>query len=215
MSVTDSGHGIDPGVLPHLFEPFFTTKGPGRGSGLGLSTVHGIITQSGGHIHVASAVGQGSTFGVYLPATDEPVSVPPVPAQSAGERHSKQGGRILLVEDEEMIRDVTDMVLRQHGYDVVCAASGEEALAALDASARTIDLLLTDVVLPGAYSGPTLAAQVQSRGPGVRVLFVSGYTDETIAEHGLDMPNVAFLQKPYDIDELTGKVREVLGAEGA
>ena len=205
ISVRDTGTGIDEQTRQHLFEPFFTTKGVGQGTGLGLATAHGIVLQSGGHIDVESEPGLGSCFHVYLPAvaarsdTAKNASFP-VPA----------GGTetILLVEDQDEVRQFTSTVLREYGYVVLQASGGEEALAAC--GAQRVDLLLTDVVMP-KMSGTDLAAQVRSLQPLVKVLFMSGYSVDVLSWRADATDGAAFIQKPFAREELAAKVRESLG----
>ena len=205
LSVSDTGVGMDKATQARLFEPFFTTKGPGRGTGLGLSTVFGIIKQSHGSIWVYSELGQGTTFKIYLPrvdaAADRPLVVPAV-----------VGGTetILLVEDEPQVRAVVRRTLERGGYAVIVAQDPNEAVRVAEA-AGPIDLLLTDVVMP-YMNGRELAERVRSRRPGVRVLFTSGYTDDAILRHGVLDEGVPFLQKPITPASLMRSVRETLDA---
>ncbi|MBN9522360.1 PAS domain S-box protein [bacterium] len=209
LAVTDTGAGMDRAVADRVFEPFFTTKGEGRGTGLGLATVYGIIKQSGGHIEVTSEVGTGTTFEVYLPAADE------APGSRVGVALPDRapGGRetVLLVEDEEAVRELAARVLRTKGYHVVEAADGAAALATAARHPGPIDLLVTDVVMP-RLGGRELAARLAETRPGLRVLYLSGYTDDAVVRHGVTEAQVAFLQKPFGPDALAGKVREVLDA---
>ncbi|HEY3281953.1 MAG TPA: PAS domain S-box protein [Armatimonadota bacterium] len=207
LAVSDTGHGMDRETLSRAFDPFFTTKGPDQGTGLGLSTVYGIVKQSKGEVRVYSEVDRGSTFRVYLPRVDEPLEASQVQV-SAG---AAPGGSetILLVEDEEPVREATRTVLESGGYRVLVARSGEEGLSLAHARADNIDLLLTDVVMPG-ITGRQLADQVSQQRPGLRVLFMSGYTENAILQHGVLGEGVAFLQKPFTPGVLLRKVREVL-----
>jgi PAS domain S-box-containing protein len=208
LSVSDTGLGMDEETRRHLFEPFYTTKPLGRGTGLGLSSVYGIVQQSGGWIWVQSKPTEGAAFHIYLPRVDAPLeassAVPEEPRETAGH------GTILLVEDQENVRRLAASVLESFGYCVLKAANGQEALALSASYAAPIHLLLTDVVMPG-LSGTELAGQVASLRPGIRVLFVSGYTDSVIAQHGLLGEDQAFLQKPFTPPALAARVREVLG----
>jgi PAS domain S-box-containing protein len=206
LEVTDTGCGMSDEVRAHLFEPFFTTKEVGRGTGLGLSTTYGIVKQSGGHIEVASAPGHGSTFKVYLPRAEA------APAEEGG-RPPPAAPRgletVLLAEDEEMVRSLVRQVLRQAGYTVLEAANGAEALAVCQQHPGPIHLLLTDVVMPG-MSGRALAERAARLRPDLPVLYMSGYTDDDVVRHGVMQAAAAFLQKPFRLDDLLRKVREVL-----
>jgi CheY-like chemotaxis protein len=196
-------------VRAHLFEPFFTTKEVGRGTGLGLSTTYGIIRQSGGHIAVYSEPGRGTTFKVYLPRVDD---VRPAKALSAAASAGPRGTEtVLLVEDQDKVRELAREVLRQGGYGVLEARNGLEGLEAADAHPGPLHLLITDVIMP-EFNGRELAARLGARRPGVRVLYISGYTDTAIVRHGVLEPATAFLQKPFTPDALRRKVREVLDA---
>ncbi len=214
LAVSDTGAGIAPEVLPRIFEPFFTTKGQGKGTGLGLATVYGIVKQAGGAIAVrsrtgqAGEAGQGSTFTVYLPRVDEPVS----PAEVREEREPAAGSEtILLVEDEPALRAITRQVLAEHGFRVLEAGSADEALELAARQHDPIHLLLTDVVLPGT-NGRQLADALLSLRPGLKVLYVTGYTDEAIAHRGVLQPGTGFLAKPYSVQALLRRVGEVLRA---
>ena len=207
LAVTDSGKGMDADTQARIFEPFFTTKGPGEGTGLGLSTVYGIVKQSGGWIWVYSEVGRGTAFKVYLPATDAPVAVTqpvalPVPRAMASET-------VLVAEDQDDVRALTKRVLEREGYEVLAAASGGDALVLADCYAGRIHLLLTDVVMPG-LSGRDVAERLGASRPGIRVLFMSGYTHNVIAQRGVLEPGTAFLSKPFTPETLAAKVRDVL-----
>jgi PAS domain S-box-containing protein len=210
LAVSDTGTGMDEETLAHVFEPFFTTKEPGRGTGLGLSTVYGIVRQSGGHISVYSEPGGGTTFKIYLPRLDEP-AVPdatPAPTRAAGGTET-----VLLVEDEEMVREMLQETLAGAGYRLLVAADANHALARAAAHRGSIQLLLTDVVMPGG-SGSELAERLSLVRPGIRVLYVSGYTEEAIVRHGVLARDVAFLGKPFTPDELLARVRQLLDAAG-
>jgi PAS domain S-box-containing protein len=209
VAVSDTGIGMDAQTQAHIFEPFFTTKESGRGTGLGLSTVYGIVKQSGGYIWVYSEPDHGSTFKVYLPRVDEPVEA----ASSATDETSTRRGTetILLVEDEEAIRELTRVILAGQGYNVVVAESTTHAEQLSARYSGEIDLLLTDVVMPGT-GGRELARRITGRHPRIRVLYTSGYSDNVITQSGVLDPGVAFLQKPFTPRGLAAKVREVLDA---
>jgi len=215
LSVADTGCGMTEEVQAHIFEPFFTTKELGKGTGLGLATVYGIVKQSGGYIWVYSEVGHGTIFKIYFPMVvtkSRAVSLV-APLEEDGWRGSEI---ILLVEDDASLRDVTTEFLRASGYTVLPAASPEEALQLADKCADQIDFLLTDVVMP-KMNGRELASRLSARQPSLRVLYVSGYTDGIIREgaRGVLDPGLAFLQKPYTRHSLTRKIREVLDSEVA
>ena len=213
LAVSDTGTGMDAATRAHLFEPFYTTKEFGRGTGLGLATVYGVVKQSGGHIWVYSEPGQGATFKIYLPRVQE-APEPLVAAEPGGVRAAARGSEtILLVEDEQIVRSLARRVLSQQGYTVLEAPAGLEALAVSNAHPGDIHLLLTDVVMPG-IGGRELARQLAARRPRARVLYLSGYSDDAIVSHGLLDPGTFFLQKPFTPQALTRKVREVLDAGG-
>ena len=206
LSVSDTGSGMTPEVMARIFEPFFTTKGVGKGTGLGLAVVHGVVTQSGGTIEVESIAGRGTTFSLYFPATldaIQPVRILEEPLSHAGVE------TVLLVEDESNLCDLTAETLRSYGYIVLAARTGPEALAKISNHTRSIDLLITDVVMPG-MSGRELADILLRQVPGLKVLFMSGYTDDAMVRHGINIERVAFLQKPFGSQELLRKVREVV-----
>ena len=211
VSVSDDGFGIDPTTLGRIFEPYFTTKDRGRGTGLGLATVLGIVEQSGGHIEVTSEVGEGTSFHVYLPRQEGPTSGAAVEAPA---RAAPEGGRetVLLAEDEDSVRRLAAMILERNGYRVIAAPDGRAALEAAAAHDGPIDLLLTDVIMPG-LNGRELADQFVVLHPQARVLFMSGYAGEALSAQGVLDPNVAFLAKPFVPSELARKIREVLDGE--
>jgi CheY-like chemotaxis protein len=208
LSVSDTGIGMDEATLAHAFEPFFTTKERGKGTGLGLSTVYGIVRQSEGAVWVYSQPGRGTTFKVYLPRVNqEPEAAPAAPAGAI------RGGTetVLLVEDESVVRTLVRSTLRQRGYVVLEAENGAQALEISSGHKGPIHMLVTDMVMPG-MSGRELAQRVAHGRPEMRVLFVSGYTDEVIDQQGLLLPGVGFLQKPFTLDALSRRVREILDA---
>ena len=208
VAVTDTGSGMDAATRARLFEPFFTTKEAGRGTGLGLSTVYGIVKQSGGSIEVYSEVGQGTAFKVYLPAVDE---TPAAAAAPAAPRPRSGAERVLLVEDENALRDLARDLLEDAGYTVVTAAHGREALEIFRAEEGSFDVLVTDLVMPH-LDGRRLAEQVHLMRPELPVLYMSGYADQAVVRHALLDPGTAFIQKPFTVDAFTARVREVLDA---
>jgi two-component system cell cycle sensor histidine kinase/response regulator CckA len=206
LAISDTGVGMDAATLARVFEPFFTTKEMGRGTGLGLATVYGIVKQSEGSIWAYSEPGQGTTFKVYLPRADDAAVEAPAAGASAGAPVGTE--RVLVVEDEEALRSLVVEMLTCQGYEVVAATS---PLAALDAamSGASFDLMVTDLVMPG-MSGRELADRVTAGCAGMKVLFMSGYTDDVVTRRGLMEERMAFLQKPFGLEELARKVREVL-----
>ena len=207
LSVTDTGTGMDRETLEHVFEPFFTTKDVGQGTGLGLATVHGIVTQSGGRVHVYSEPDLGTSFKVYLPITGQ-VPVPVEPERSDGDR-LRGTETVLLCEDEEGVRHLIEHVLTVNGYRVLATDGPHAALERAAAGDEPIHLLVTDVIMPD-MSGPELARRIQSLRPGLRTLFVSGYTAETVRGRGRLPPGSAFLEKPFDQLSLLRGVRALL-----
>jgi two-component system cell cycle sensor histidine kinase/response regulator CckA len=206
LQITDSGTGMDEETKARAFDPFFTTKD--TGTGLGLATVYGIVKQSGGHIALYSEQGMGTTFRVYFPIAE----VPAKPAPTAPEVTSLEGDEtILLVEDEEMIRPLVAEALRSYGYSVHEAENGAAALELVRRLDEPIDLLLTDVVMPG-MNGRELAEKLLAENGGLAVLYTSGYPPDTILRHGVADSTVAYIEKPYLVDELGLKVRELLEA---
>jgi signal transduction histidine kinase/DNA-binding response OmpR family regulator len=209
LSVGDTGIGMDAETQTHLFEPFFTTKGPGKGTGLGLATVYGIVRQSGGHIVVESDVGRGSTFRIYLPRAEETAD-PPEPPSGAGTTPRGQE-TVLLVEDHDEMRDLAREILARLGYTVIDARHPGEALLIAERRDSRIHLLVTDVVMP-EMNGRELAERLTAIRPDLRVVYISGYPDDAIGEHGVLQPGTVLLQKPFTPDALGRKVREVLDA---
>src|SRR5579883_3067399 len=209
ISVTDTGVGMTEETQSHLFEPFFTTKNPGRGTGLGLATAYGIIRQSGGAIRIMSQVGKGTTARIYLPPAQSaaPARQENAVAPQAGPMTGVEA--ILVVEDETRVRKLIVDVLTARGYRVLEATRGEDALRISKAHDGDIDLAVVDVVMP-EISGPDLVRQLTPQRPDLRVLYISGYTDEAIVHHGIPESGAAFLQKPFLPDELARKVREVI-----
>ena len=207
LSVTDQGEGMAPEIKSRIFEPFFTTKGPGKGTGLGLATVYGIVRQSGGAIAVESAPGLGSVFTIYLPQEQAPLDEAR-PAPAAVEP-SQDFETILVVEDEEIVRELVCEVLDEQGYHILCAPDGRAGLQMAAEHPGPIDLLLTDVIMP-QMNGQELAAQLAAQRPGLKVLYVSGYSDNDIGDHGVLAGDVALLEKPFSPQALAQKVRETL-----
>jgi len=211
LSVGDTGMGIAPEVAGKIFEPFFTTKAVGRGTGLGLSTVYGIVKQSGGFIFLESAVGEGTVFRIYLPvhaAADEAAGA----ASTARKRPPAETwgtGTILLVEDEDMVRTVAERALTRQGYTVLTASDGEQGLARLE-QAGEIDLLISDVVMP-VMDGPAMVRAARAARPDLPVLFMSGYAEEQLRK-SIDIPNVSFLPKPFSVSQIAEAARDVIGA---
>jgi two-component system cell cycle sensor histidine kinase/response regulator CckA len=211
MSVRDTGNGIDPDLLERIFEPFFTTKAVGQGTGLGLATVLGIVEQSGGHIRCESQLGAGTTFTIYLPAVLDAVDTQkPVERIATALTGSEV---ILLVEDTDMVRELTRQVLETYGYVVYEARNGLEGLAFSESHKGPVDLLVSDVVMPG-LGGRELAERLLQRRPGMKVLFVSGHTEDAALIQRIGK-GCAFLQKPFAAGEFTQKVRETLDSGNA
>jgi CheY-like chemotaxis protein len=208
LTISDTGHGIPPEHLAHIFEPFFTTKEPGKGTGLGLATVYGIVKQSAGHIWVYSERDLGTTFKIYLPAvavTTDSVPLAPV----AQEQTSRGSETILVVEDEECVRLPACEYLCRCGYHVLQACDGQNAIEVASAYDGVIHLLVTDVVMP-RMSGNDLAAYFWKARPETRVLYVSGYSSPTLLQHGIGAHDTIFLEKPFTLKELAAKIRQAL-----
>jgi PAS domain S-box-containing protein len=210
MAVTDTGHGMDAATQQRLFEPFFTTKEPGRGTGLGLATVYGIVTQSRGSIWVYSEVGQGSTFKVYLPVTTDEVTAPAVVEMSPASLSGTE--TVLVVEDQIEARSVICETLRRRGYTVIEAVNGPDAIVKGRQADVGIDVMLTDVVMPG-MGGRRVAEVIRATRPALKVVYMSGYTDSAIVDHGILEAGVTFVQKPFATDTLLRKIREVLDGQ--
>jgi CheY-like chemotaxis protein len=209
LAVSDTGCGMDPETLSKAFDPFFTTKEKGKGTGLGLSTVFGIVKQSGGCLYAYSEPGRGTTMKIYLPRVSGETA-PKDEKRDAGFDDRLNGSEaILLVEDDETLRKLASSVLEGYGYTVLSAGNGEEALQRLNDSPGIPRLLVTDVVMP-KMGGRELSDQLKAIHPGIRVLFMSGYTDNSIVHYGVLDPGVSYLPKPFTPKALARKVREVL-----
>jgi CheY-like chemotaxis protein len=207
LAISDTGSGMDAATQARIFEPFFTTKDQGKGTGLGLATVHGIVKQSGGHIWVYSEPGHGSCFKIYLPSVEESIAAAPAEAPA---QPSRSTDTILLVEDEPALRALAARILRKQGYHVLEAVDGRMALEVAADQAETIDLLLTDVIMPAGFNGRQLAEQLTKQDMRLKVLYMSGYTDDAISHHGVLDAGIAFLQKPFTPADLLRKVRQAL-----
>ncbi len=210
IAISDRGMGMSPSVMEHAFEPFFSTKPVGKGTGLGLATVHGAVKQNGGHVGVYSEIDRGTTIKVYLPAVDE--AAPVVDSSPPVEVSARE--TVLVVEDEPLVRDLTVRLLASAGFTVLQAPSGEQALLVASEFDGDIHLLVSDVVMP-KMSGPALADELVRTRPTMKVLFVSGYTDQAIVHHGVLAQGVEFLAKPFGRDKLLGRVRKILGRKEA
>ncbi|MCO8144259.1 ATP-binding protein [Rhodovulum tesquicola] len=210
VRVIDKGEGIPPDRLTKIFEPFFTTKRPGEGTGLGLSTVYGIVKQTGGFIFVDSELGKGSTFTLYLPAYHGEAEAEAIPAAET-EEELPDSGVVLLVEDEAPVRSFASRALAMRGHTVLEAESGEEALEILADPGLRIDVFVTDVVMPG-LDGPGWVAQALQERPGTKVVFVSGYAEDSFGEIRARIPNSVYLPKPFSLADLTATVQRQLRA---
>jgi CheY-like chemotaxis protein len=207
LAVTDTGHGMDPLTKAQIFEPFFTTKEAGKGTGLGLATVYGIVKQSGGSIYVYSEPGHGATFKVYLPCVG--LCAPFQERAEVGGSAARRGEVVLLAEDRADVRRFTARVLRESGYEVLEAESGEAALALARDHAGPVHVLLSDAVMPG-MSGKILAERLRATQPEMRVVFMSGYTDDAVLARNVVEAGITFLQKPFTPARLAAAVRSVL-----
>ncbi len=209
LAISDNGIGMDTATQAHLFEPFFTTKEKGKGTGLGLSTVYGIVKQSDGFIWTYSEPGNGTTFKIYFPRAQGAIARDAVEVKiEAGFQGSET---VLVVEDEASVRSLAGRILRDRGYNVLEASDGMEALRLAEGFAEKIHMILTDAIMPG-MSGKELVSRIEASRPGIKSLFVSGYTDNSIVHHGILDSNIAFLQKPFTVDSLSRKVRQVLNS---
>jgi CheY-like chemotaxis protein len=205
IAISDTGVGMDAGISERMFEPFFTTKEKGKGTGLGMSTAYGIIKQHGGNIWVYSEPGRGTTIKLYLPVPGQPTQsrTPPVSGQS--DVHGSE--TVLVAEDDPQVRNLASTVLARYGYHVLAAGSGREAISSLERHEGDVHLLLTDVVMPD-MNGKELFEHLSARHPDLRVLYMSGYTDDVIAHHGVIDEGVSFIEKPFTVKGLAEKVRE-------
>ncbi len=209
LAVTDTGVGMDAQTQAHIFEPFYTTKPAGEGTGLGLATVLGIVERSGGYIFCESEPGKGTTFKIYLPRVDEAVEAA---SQTVAARTTQGSETILLVEDDSVLRELIGAGLRADGYKILVATNGVDALRVSEQHPGSIDVLLTDVIMP-QMSGPDLARSLAPRRPGMKVLYISGYTDDKLRHASISGSEVVLIQKPFQLVDLTQKLREVLGGK--
>ncbi|MBU4055528.1 MAG: PAS domain S-box protein [Proteobacteria bacterium] len=209
LTVRDNGHGMEKEIMDNLFEPFFTTKEVGEGTGLGLATVYGIVKQNHGFIHVSSEPGKGTLVKIHLPRYQGETGM--IPAKIPSVVRQGKGETVLVVEDEAAILKMTAIMLEKLGYTVMTANAPGEALILAEACSGTIDLLITDVIMPEMNGGPDLSGQLTSLFPKIKVLFMSGYTADAIAHHGVMDPGVHLIQKPFTIQELAAKIQEVIG----
>jgi two-component system cell cycle sensor histidine kinase/response regulator CckA len=210
ISVADTGPGIAPEVVEHMFEPFFSTKPVGRGTGLGLAMVHGFVDQSGGHLRVRTQPDMGTTFTILLPVSTVAVEKPPEPRRAVPRiQHVAGRGTVLVAEDESVLRAIAERALSNAGYTVLLADSGEQAVRLAAERVEPIDLLFTDIVMPGIH-GVALARAMRATRPGIRVLISSGYTKDDVIRRGVDMGDTPFLAKPYTPSGLVAAVEAAL-----
>jgi len=210
LAITDNGSGMDETTKAHLFEPFFTTKAKGKGTGLGLSTIYGIVNQSNGFIWVYSEPGKGTTFKIYFPRAEDAVFA--VAAKSKSEPEAMGTETVLVVEDEASVRALACRILKDRGYTILEASNAKEALVIAREFEGVIHLVLTDVVMPD-MTGKELVFRLKSSRPDIKVLYASGYTDNSIVHQGILDPEVAFLPKPFAVKSLISKVREVIDSQ--
>ncbi len=208
IAISDTGHGMDETTLSRIFEPFFTTKEPGKGTGLGLATVYGIVKQSGGYIQVYSEPGHGTTFKIYFPRVDDPAERLAERSASMSESVGR-GETILLVDDNDSVRSAVAAMLEMKGYSILQASDGKAALEVSRRSSRVIDLVITDVIMP-EMSGRALAQHLNEERPDLKILFMSGYTDDGMSRHGLKGLDSTFLSKPSTMIALLSKIRGLL-----
>jgi CheY-like chemotaxis protein len=210
FSVSDTGVGMTPEVRERIFEPFFTTKEKGKGTGLGLSTSYGIVKQSEGNIWVYSEPGKGTTFKIYLPRVNEPLE--DIREEVLKEDLPRGNETILIVEDEEEVRKLSGKILERQGYRILETSNGDDALLACERHKSPIHLMLADVIMPG-MSGSELAKLLKPLYPEIKILYMSGYTDDAIVRHGVLQKGVNYIQKPFTMERLARKVREVLNKD--
>jgi CheY-like chemotaxis protein len=206
LQVSDTGLGMEKKILDHVFEPFFSTKDKSKGTGLGLAMVYGTVKQHDGYIWAYSEPGKGTTFKIYFPLLDATVQTFPQDDQAPPDTGEET---ILVVEDDPSIRNMTEKILSRKGYHVLTAAGGTECLEFLERLDRPVDVLLTDVIMPD-MNGKELFSKVEKKFPGLKVIYMSGYTDDIIAHHGVLSGDVHFLQKPFSIQDVASKIRSVL-----
>jgi two-component system cell cycle sensor histidine kinase/response regulator CckA len=213
IEVEDTGVGIEPDVMAKIFEPFFTTKDVGKGTGLGLSTVYGIVKQTGGYIFADSEVGTGTTFRVYLPryiVSEEEVAAQRAEKKKEGTRDLTGSGRVLLVEDEDVVRNFAARALARQGYEVLEAGTGVEALEVMERERGKVDIVVSDVIMP-EMDGPTLLKELRKTNPGLKFIFVSGYPDDAFKKSLDEDEAYSFLPKPFTLSQLAARVKEQLG----